>query len=56
MCIQVPIPGYLDWNWGSQTGGYHYQGLLDEIAVFNTALSSAEIQQHYSDGLDRNGL
>jgi hypothetical protein len=48
--------GYLDWDWGSHTGGYHYQGLLDEIAVFNTALSSAEIQQHYSDGLDRNGL
>jgi len=48
--------GYLDWDWGTQTGGYHYQGLLDEVAVFNTALTPAEIQQYYSDGLQGIGL
>jgi len=48
--------GHLDWDWGSQKGGYHYQGLLDEVGVFNTALSPAEIQQYYSDGLAGNGL
>ncbi len=48
--------GHLDWDWGSQKGGYHYQGLLDEVAVFNTALTPTEVQQYYSDGLAGNGL
>jgi len=48
--------GHLDWDWGSQTGGYHYQGLLDEVAVFNTALTPIEIEQYYNDGLVGKGI
>lgn len=31
--------------------GYHYNGLLDEIALYNRALTQNEISQHYQDGL-----
>ena len=37
--------GYL--NWGS---GFEYTGLLDEMVVFNSALTQTEIQKHFNDG------
>ncbi len=36
--------GYFDNN-------YHFNGLLDEIALYNRILSNNEISQHYQDGL-----
>ena len=35
--------GYL--NFGG--GGFHYKGILDEVAVYNRALSDTEIKSHY---------
>jgi len=43
--------GYLNLS-----GHYRYNGIMDEIAIYDRALSIAEIQQHYSDGLAGNGL
>jgi hypothetical protein len=34
------------------TPDYFYDGSLDEIALYGRALSDAEIQKHYNDGLD----
>jgi hypothetical protein len=34
------------------TPDYFYDGSLDEIALYGRALSDAEIQKHYTDGLD----
>ncbi len=33
------------------TAGEYWIGLIDEVAIFNRALCSLEIQQHYEDGL-----
>ena len=35
--------------------GYYNNGSIDEAAIYNTALSSTEIQQHYSNGLNNIG-
>jgi hypothetical protein len=32
-------------------GHYRYEGVLDEVAIYSRALSSTEIDQHFSDGL-----
>jgi hypothetical protein len=37
------------------TPDYFYDGMLDEIALYNRALSDAEILQHYTDGLTGTG-
>jgi len=34
---------------------YHFQGLLDDIAVYNRALSGTEIAEHYTNGLNGQG-
>jgi len=31
--------------------GYHYNGTLDEVAIYNRVLTVGEILQHYNDGL-----
>jgi hypothetical protein len=36
----------------SNSGNY-YKGLIDEVRIYSKALSSAEIQQHYAEGLGR---
>ena len=41
--------GYLNWN------SFEYEGLLDEVALFNVALTQADIQQHYQNGLNHIG-
>jgi hypothetical protein len=38
--------GWLDYN-----GYFRYNGALDEAAVYNKALSDAEIRQHFADGV-----
>jgi lysophospholipase L1-like esterase len=44
--------GYMAYN---SNPSYYYDGLLDEIAIYNVPLSDAVIQQHYTDGLAGNG-
>ena len=34
---------------------FHFNGSVDEVALYNRALSGAEISQHYSDGLNSIG-
>jgi hypothetical protein len=36
-------------------GGYYYQGLVDEIAIYNAALTLEDAQNHYSNGLAGQG-
>ena len=43
--------GYLNLG-----GHFRYNGIMDEIAIYDRALSITEIQQHYNDGLAGNGL
>ena len=42
--------GYLNWN------SFEYEGLLDEVALFNVALSKSDIQEHYNNGLSGKGF
>lgn len=41
----------IGWFNHRSTPGFYYEGVLDEIATYNRALSRVEIQQHYSQGL-----
>jgi len=34
-------------GWLNLTGGYHYTGLIDEVAVYHRALTETEIRGHY---------
>lgn len=38
----------LNIGWLNLSGGFHFQGTLDELALYNKALSAAEIQTHYT--------
>ncbi len=38
-------------GWLNITGGYHFAGSIDELAIYNDALSIIEIQNHYYAGL-----
>ena len=33
--------------------GYPFKGIIDEVCIYNEAISSAQIQQHYAEGLKR---
>ena len=47
----VPVNlGYIDLS-----DNYNYDGLVDEVALYDRALSQSEIQAHYTDGLAGNG-
>ena len=60
-------PGYPDYSAGFATttalnigwlnygGGYYYNGTVDEVAIYDKALSEAEIQQHYDRGVAGRG-
>jgi hypothetical protein len=37
-------------NIGYLAGGFRFGGLLDEVALYDRALTAAEIQDHYDDG------
>ena len=41
----------LNIGWLNLSGGYHFEGDLDELAVYNRALSGTEIQAHYNNGI-----
>ena len=36
--------------------GYYLEGMLDEAALYNRALTAAEIQQHYNNGVAGRGI
>ena len=42
---------------GADTGcfGFHVKGLIDEVAIYNKALTACEIKQHYENGLAGKG-
>jgi hypothetical protein len=41
----------LNIGWLNLGSGYYYEGALDEVALYNRALTLTEIQQHYTNGL-----
>jgi len=45
----------LNLGWLNLSGGYHFEGTLDEVALYNRALSDAEVYQHYLNGLAGKG-
>jgi uncharacterized repeat protein (TIGR01451 family) len=40
----------LNIGWLDRSHGYHFEGTLDEVAVYDRALSASEIRQHYDEG------
>ncbi|MDY7080715.1 MAG: LamG-like jellyroll fold domain-containing protein, partial [Chloroflexota bacterium] len=38
-------------NVGHLLGGYHFDGVVDEVALYERALPSDEVRQHYNEGL-----
>jgi PKD repeat protein len=40
----------LNLGWLNLSDGYHFNGTLDEMAVYGKALSAVDIQNHYIDG------
>ena len=40
-------------NIGSRTGGDSYHGLIDEVRIYEKALTLGEIRRHYAEGLER---
>ena len=40
----------------SSWGGYEYNGAIDNVAIYDEALSSAQIQQHYAAGAASHGI
>jgi hypothetical protein len=43
-------------NIGNLGGAFYFQDLLDEVALYDRALTAAEIQDHYDDGLLGRGI
>ena len=41
----------LNLGWLNLSGGFHYEGLLDEVAIHHDALMVSQIQEHYLKGL-----
>ncbi|UCC63532.1 MAG: putative Ig domain-containing protein, partial [Anaerolineae bacterium] len=41
----------LNIGWFNSGSGYHFDGVVDELALYNRALSSSEVEQHYAEGL-----
>jgi len=37
-------------GWLNLSGGFHFEGSLDEVAIYNRALSPEEISTHYNNG------
>ena len=38
---------------GQSSFGEYFNGLIDEVRIYNQALSAAEIQKHYAEGLEK---
>jgi len=45
----------LNMGWLNLSSGYHFAGTIDEVALYNKALSDMEILQHYDHGLEGYG-
>jgi hypothetical protein len=45
----------LNLGWLNLSAGYYYTGHLDEVAIYNRALTAAEIQHHYQASLAGQG-
>lgn len=41
----------LNIGWLNLWPGFHFEGIVDEVALYNRALSDTEVLQHYNDGL-----
>ncbi|HLF27798.1 MAG TPA: LamG-like jellyroll fold domain-containing protein [Anaerolineae bacterium] len=41
----------LDIGWLNRSHGYHFHGVIDEVALYSRTLSVAEIQRHHTEGL-----
>ena len=41
----------LNMGWLHRSHGYHFDGVVDEVAIYDQALSASDIQQHYNNGL-----
>jgi uncharacterized repeat protein (TIGR01451 family) len=41
----------LNVGWLDLSHGYHFEGTIDEVALYDRALSTDEIRQHYNEGL-----
>ena len=37
----------------SWVGGRNFKGIIDEVRIYNVALTASEIQKHYAEGLER---
>ena len=46
----------LNIGWWNLSPFYHFNGALDEIALYNRALTPTEIQDHYDNGLAGHGI
>ena len=46
----------LNMGWLDYLGGYRLGGMLDEVALYDRALTADEIQDHYEDGLEGWGI
>ena len=41
---------------GGKTNSWYFNGLIDEVRIYKEALSSAQIEKHYTEGLKRHSL
>jgi uncharacterized repeat protein (TIGR01451 family) len=46
-----PSTAALNIGWFHWSHGYHFEGILDEMAIYDRALSAGEIWQHHNEGL-----
>ena len=46
----------VDLNIGNLAGGANFVGSIDEVAIYNTALTADEINEHYQAGLEGEGI
>ena len=44
----------LNIGWLNSGVGYYFNGIIDEVALYNRALTPDEIQKHYDDGMNSN--
>jgi hypothetical protein len=42
----------LNIGWLRRDGGYRFEGILDEVAIYGRALSASEIREHFGVGLE----
>lgn len=50
------IFGYSNTLYIGAIGNYPFNGTIDEVRIYNTALTAAEIQKHYAEGARAHGI